>query len=65
LLRYTVGELVKRGIGIIAHALHHSLVADLHASAYGPAPNGRFEFINVDGTLRAEHETLNEFANSP
>lgn len=35
-MRYTLGELRKRGIGFTVHALHHSLIADLHRSEYGP-----------------------------
>jgi hypothetical protein len=61
-IRYTMGELKKRGIGIIPHALHHSLVADLHLPEYGPVgPPGDLRFINADGTLRRGHEVYNEF----
>jgi hypothetical protein len=61
--RYTLSELGRRGIGFTIHALHHSLVADLHAREYGPVGRpGRLEFINADGTLRAGHEIFNEFA---
>ncbi|HEU4703274.1 MAG TPA: hypothetical protein VFS37_12395 [Conexibacter sp.] len=62
LIRYTLGELSKREIGFTVHALHHSLVADLHSAAYGPVgmPE-RLEFINADGSLRAGHEAFNEF----
>jgi hypothetical protein len=61
-IRYTMGELKKRGIGIIPHALHHSLVADLHLPEYGPvgAP-GDLRFINADGSLRKGHEVYNDF----
>jgi hypothetical protein len=61
--RYSLQELVKRGIGICPHALHHSLVADLHGLEYGPvAVNiGDLSFINPDGTLRSGHEFYNEF----
>ncbi|HEU4703273.1 MAG TPA: hypothetical protein VFS37_12390 [Conexibacter sp.] len=63
LIRYTLRALRERGIGFIAHALHHSLVADLHAAEYGPVGNPeRLEFINADGSLRAGHEAFNEFA---
>jgi hypothetical protein len=63
ILRYTLGELVRRKIGFIVHALHHSLVADLHAPEYGPVGvAGRLEFINADGSLRGGHEAFNEFA---
>lgn len=62
IIEYTLGQLVQRHIGFVAHALNHSLVADLHAAAYGPvgAPE-RLEFINADGSLRAGHEVFNTF----
>ncbi len=64
--RYTLSELGKRGIGFSIHALHHSLVADLHARSYGPVGRpGRLEFVNADGSLRAGHEVFNEFAARP
>jgi hypothetical protein len=59
---YTLGALKERGIGFIVHALHHSLVADLHSAEHGPVgPPGRLEFIEADGTLRAGHEIFNSF----
>jgi hypothetical protein len=62
IMRYTLGALVQRNFGFMAHALHHSLVADLHAAEYGPVGfPGRLEFINADGSLRAGHEMFNEF----
>jgi hypothetical protein len=61
-IRYTMTELKKRGIGIIPHALHHSLVADLHLPEYGPVgPPGDLRFINADGSLRKGHEVYNDF----
>jgi hypothetical protein len=61
-IRYTMAELKKRKIGIIPHALHHSLVADLHLPEFGPVgPPGDLRFINADGTLRKGHEVYNEF----
>lgn len=61
-LRYTLGELRKREIGFLAHALQHSLVADLHYPAYGPVSMpGAMHFVNPDGSLRAGHEAFNEF----
>ena len=62
-MRYTLGQLTRRGIGYTVHALHHSLVADLHRDEYGPV--GRPEwlhFIEADGSLRPGHEAFNEFA---
>ncbi|WP_150306543.1 glycoside hydrolase 5 family protein [Planctomonas psychrotolerans] len=62
-MRYTLGELKKRGIGFTAHALHHSLIADLHRAEYGPVgwPE-TLHFIEADGTVRKGHEAFNEFA---
>ena len=61
-MRYTLGELRKRDIGIIVHALHHSLVADLHYPAYGPVGSPEcLHFVNADGSLRKGHEAFNEF----
>ncbi len=62
-MRYTLGVLAERGIGFVVHALHHSLVADLHTAGYGPVGlPGCLHFINPDGSLRAGHEAFNEFA---
>jgi len=61
-LRYTLGELTKRDMGFLAHALQHSLVADLHYPEYGPVDTpGAMHFVNPDGSLRAGHEAFNEF----
>lgn len=63
LIEYTLEQATTRGLGYLVHALHHSLVADLHSAQWGPVgPGGRFEFINADGTLRAGHEVFNRFA---
>ena len=64
-MRYTLGELRERGIGFTVHALHHSLIADLHRAEYGPVgwPE-TLHFIEADGTVRAGHEAFNEFAPS-
>jgi len=62
ILRYTLGELKKRNIGFIVHALQHSLVADLHYPEYGPVGiPGTLHFVNPDGSLRKGHEAFNEF----
>jgi hypothetical protein len=61
-IRYSMGELAKRHIGIIPHALHHSLVADLHLPEYGPVGGaGDLRFINADGSLRKGHDVYNQF----
>lgn len=62
IIRYTLGELKKRGIGWLVYLLHHSLIADAHRPEFGPvgAP-GNLAFIEADGTLRPEHEVFNEF----
>ncbi len=62
-LRYTLGELRRRGIGFTVHALHHSLVSDLHRDAYGPVGLPEcLHMIEADGTLRPGHEAFNDFA---
>jgi len=61
-IRYTLNELKKRNIGWIVHALHHSLVADLHRPEFGPVGEpGNLAFIEADGTLRAGHDIFNDF----
>lgn len=58
-MRYTLGELVKRDIGFTVHALHHRRVSDLHRDAYGPVgPPECLHFIEADGRLRAGHDAL-------
>lgn len=60
-MRYTLGQLRKRDIGFIVHALQHSLVADLHYPEYGPVGTpGAMHFVNPDGSLRKGHEAFNE-----
>ncbi len=62
IIRYTLGELNKRKIGWLVHALHHSLVADLHRPEFGPVSEpGNLSFIEADGSLRPYHEVWNEF----
>lgn len=64
-MRYTLGALVQRNIGFTVHALHHSLVSDLHRDAYGPVGLPEcLHFIEADGQLRGGHEAFNEFAPS-
>jgi endo-1,4-beta-mannosidase len=62
IIRYTLGELKKRGIGWLAYLLHHSLIADAHRPEHGPLGTpGNLLFIEADGTLRPGHEAFNEF----
>jgi hypothetical protein len=61
-MKFTLKELKKRNIGWLAHALHYSLVADLHYSEDGPVgPPGNLAFIEKDGSLREGHGVFNEF----
>jgi hypothetical protein len=61
-MRYTLGELRRREIGFVVHALQHSLVADLHYAAYGPVGSPEvLHFVNPDGSLRKGHEAFNEY----
>jgi hypothetical protein len=62
IVRYTLGELKKRGIGWLAYLLHHSLIADAHRPEFGPLGDpGNLAFIEADGTLRPGHAVFNEF----
>ena len=62
IIRYTLGELARRGIGWLAYLLHHSLIADAHRPEFGPVGNpGNLAFIEADGSLRPGHEVFNEF----
>ena len=62
-MRYTLEQLTRRGIGYTVHALHHSLAADLHQDAWGPVGTPEWlHFIEADGSLRAGHEAFNAFA---
>lgn len=64
-MRFTLDELAKRGVGFTVHALHHSLISDLHRDEYGPVGLPEcLHFIEADGKLRIGHEAFNEFAPS-
>ncbi len=62
IIRYTLQQLKKRGIGWLVYLLHHSLIADAHRVEFGPlsAP-GNLAFIEADGTLRPGHDVFNDF----
>lgn len=61
-IRFHLCELKARGIGWLAYALHHSLVADLHRPEFGPLGEpGNLAFIEADGTLRAGHDVFNDY----
>ena len=61
-LRVELGAFRERGIGFLAHLLHHTLVADGHRPEYGPISQaGYMAFIEADGSLRPHHEVFNEF----
>lgn len=62
IIRYTLTQLKRRGIGWLVYLLHHSLIADAHRAAYGPTSEpGNLAFIEADGSLRPGHEVFNEF----
>lgn len=51
-----------RGIGFLAHLLHHTLVADGHRPEYGPISiAGYMAFIEADGSLRSHHQVFNDY----
>ena len=61
-LKFELGALHDRGIGFLAHLLHHTLVADGHRPEHGPMSNaGYMAFVEADGSLRPHHEVFNEF----
>lgn len=62
IIRYTLGEHAKRGIGWIVYLLHHSLIADAHRPEFGPVGDPMtLAFIEADGSLRPGHQVFNEF----
>ena len=62
IIRYTLQQLKKRGIGWLVYLLHHSLITDAHRVESGPLSGpGNLAFIEADGTLRPGHDVFNEF----
>lgn len=62
IIKYTLGELKKRGIGWLVYLLHHSLIADAHRPEFGPLGSpGNLSFIEADGSLRPGHKVFNDF----
>ena len=65
-MRYTLAQLTQRGIGFTVHALHHSLVADLHRDEWGPVGWPEWlHFFEADGSLRPGHEAVQRVRPSP
>lgn len=61
-IRYTLSVLTKHGLGFVAHALHYSMVADLHYPEDGFLGHSHnLAFTTRDGKLRPGHEIFNEF----
>jgi len=56
------GNLAQAGIGFMPHALHESLVADLHREQFGLLSSASsMHFIAMDGSLRPGHDVFNIF----
>lgn len=56
------GNLARAGIGFMPHALHESLVGDLHRAQFGVLSSASsMHFIAMDGSLRPGHEVFNRF----
>ena len=56
------GALAQAGIGFMPHALHESLVGDLHRAQYGVLSSASsMHFIAMDGAQRPGHEVYNTF----
>ncbi|MBT9150969.1 MAG: hypothetical protein DDT40_01150 [candidate division WS2 bacterium] len=61
-LVFELDTLKERDIGLIAHLLHHTLVADGHRPEYGPISQaGYMAFIEANGSLRPYHEVFNDY----
>lgn len=62
IIKFNLETLASHNLGFLAHALHYSLVPDLHNLEDGPlgAP-GNLAFTNKDGTLRKGHEVFNDY----
>jgi hypothetical protein len=55
-------KLAEAGIGFMPHALHESLVGDLHRPQFGVISSASsMHFITMDGALRPGHEAFNRF----
>ncbi len=62
IIKYTLTQLKKRGIGWLVYLLHHSFVADAHRVEFGPLSEpGNLAFIEADGRLRPGHEVFNDY----
>ncbi len=59
------GALAQQQVGFLAHALHESLVADLHRPQFSPlgvaSSASYMAFINMDGSLRPGHDVFNRY----
>ena len=56
------GNLARAGIGFLPHALHESLVGDLHRPQFGILSSASsMHFIEMEGSLRPGHEVFNRF----
>jgi hypothetical protein len=56
------GNLAQADIGFMPHALHESLVGDLHRAQFGVLSSASsMHFIAMDGSLRKGHDVFNHF----
>lgn len=61
-LAVELGALSKRGVGFVAHLLHHTPVADGHRPEDGPISGaGYMAFVEKDDSLRPYHDIFNTF----
>jgi hypothetical protein len=61
-VRNDLSLLTQAGIGFLPHALHHSLVADLHRPiSWRKWDSMYMGFIEPDGSIRKGHQIYNEF----
>ena len=61
-IRFTLDTLSQHGLGFVVHALHYSLVADLHYPEDGFVGHSyNLAFTTRDGELRPGHEIFNQY----
>lgn len=61
-IKYTLDVLTQHELGFVAHALHYSLVADLHYPEDGFLGHSHnLAFTTKDGRLRPGHEIFNQY----
>ncbi|MDR1825973.1 MAG: cellulase family glycosylhydrolase [Bifidobacteriaceae bacterium] len=62
IVRFTLDTLASHNLGFLVHALHYSLVADLHDPVDGSVGHSyNLAFTTKDGAIRPGHEIFNQY----